>query len=569
MNAFVADPSIRHAGLLTPLSAIRGSRDSGTGDTEALVELAHWAASKGLRVVQILPVNETCADHSPYNLLSAMAWEPSTLSISPEWLPGMTPAQWTKCLKKHGVEELSSGPVRHAAVQALKAEAFALAEAAFFKDAEASALADLNAFRTREADWIEDYLVFRALRTWNGEHDVVPDWPAAHHTPAAARDWIHGLGDSDRTRWEAVTRRHLFVQWTAARQWERVRAEFDRLGLALMGDIPVGVSLYSADVWANPSLFDTSRSSGAPPERVFKSDPFTEKWGQNWGFPLYDWSTMSRDNFAWWRLRLQAARRVFHLLRVDHALGFFRIYSFPWRPEENASFLELTPGEAAARTGGRLPAFVPGDDETPESRDRNERLGEMLFRVLIEETGEHRLVAEDLGQVAPYVRPVLEKLEIPGFKIPQWERAEDGSMLAGDTYQRLSLATFATHDHPPIRVFWEDWERECEVPETAAAALASMREMMDFCGNRQLPVPCAYSAEVHAAFLHGLFATNSWLAIHQITDLFALKDRFNVPGAVGDQNWTVRVPGTIAHWNRLFAPELKRLAQALKNSGRA
>jgi 4-alpha-glucanotransferase len=569
MNAFVADPSTRHAGLLTPLGAIRGSRDTGTGDTESLVELAHWAACKGLRVVQILPVNETCADHSPYNLLSAMAWEPSTLSISPGWLPGMTAAQWTKCLRKHGVEELSAGAVRHAAVKALKSEAFAIAEAAFFKDSGTGGIGEIEAFRTREADWIEDYLVFRSLRTWNGERDVVSDWPEAHRTPATARDWVAMLGDSDRARWEAVTRSHLFVQWTAARQWERVRAEFDRLGLALMGDIPVGVSLYSADVWANPSLFDTSRSSGAPPERVFKSDPFTEKWGQNWGFPLYDWSAMSRDNFAWWRLRLQSARRVFHLLRVDHALGFFRIYSFPWRPEENASFLELSPEEASARTGGRLPAFIPGDDETQESRDRNQRLGEMLFRVLLEETGAHRLVAEDLGQVAPYVRPVLENLEIPGFKIPQWERTEDGRMRAGESYPRLSLSTFATHDHPPIRLFWEDWERECANPETAPAAQAAMQEMMSFCGVDGLALPCAYSAEVHAAFLRGLFATNSWLAIHQITDLFALNDRFNVPGAVGDQNWTVRVPGTIANWDHLFAPELKRLAEALEDSGRS
>ena len=133
-----------------------------------------------------------------------------------------------------------------------------------------------------------------------------------------------------------------------------------------MGDIPVGVSIYSADVWAEPEIFDKSRSSGAPPEKVFKSDPFTEHWGQNWGFPLYNWQAMSRDNFAWWRRRLRASREVFHLLRVDHALGFFRIWNFPWRPQENERFTFLSPEQAKEipqlqpRSPRRMPVGMPG-----------------------------------------------------------------------------------------------------------------------------------------------------------------------------------------------------------------
>jgi 4-alpha-glucanotransferase len=359
-----------------------------------------------------------------------------------------------------------------------------------------------------------------------------------------------------------------YVQWVALTQWQTVRSEFDKLGMALMGDIPVGVSLYSADVWAEPDIFDLKRSSGAPPEKVFKSDPFTERWGQNWGFPLYNWQAMARDNFAWWRRRLEEARSVFHLLRVDHALGFFRIYSFPWRPQENARFIDLTPEQAKEITGGLLPGFVPFDDSTQEHREYNRKQGEMLFRMILEETGPYRLIAEDLGELSPYVRPTLEALDIPGFKIPQWERGGNGAMISGADYARLSLATFATHDHPPLRQFWEDWNESAKNPDTRGRSTSEMRELLNFCGRPDIEVPSAFTSEVHHALVTGLFACNSWIAVHQITDIFALRERFNVPGAVGDQNWTCRVPGHIQDWEKIFKKEIQTASTALRETGR-
>src|SRR5947199_5697208 len=110
-------------------------------------------------------------------------------------------------------------------------------------------------------------------------------------------------------------------------------------GVALMGDIPFGVSYYSADVFARPDEFMLEWSGGAPPEPYFKDDAFTQKWGQNWGIPLYRWDQMRADNFAWWRQRVRGLRHLFHVFRIDHVLGFYRIHSFPWRPEENIRFL--------------------------------------------------------------------------------------------------------------------------------------------------------------------------------------------------------------------------------------
>jgi 4-alpha-glucanotransferase len=567
-NSFL-NPEQKIGGILTPISAVRGQHDIGLGDTESLVELAGWAAKKGFRLIQILPVNETGNDNSPYNLISSIAYEPCTLATNPRWLPDLSEADFKKITKKHGVEELRKGKVQYRAVKAMKRELLATA----FKTLESekgnrSRVRHFENFIQDESEWLEPYALFRALGAWNDNDEVVSNWPEAHRSLDSARKWIAALEPKKRRQFEELVRFFSYIQWVAMSQWKAVRAAFDKLGMALMGDIPVGVSIYSADVWAEPGIFDTSLSSGAPPEKIFKSDPFTENWGQNWGFPLYNWEAMSRDNFAWWRRRLEASREVFHLLRVDHALGFFRIWNFPWRPEDNARFTFLSPEQAKVITGGRLPGFTPFDDSTESNREYNRRQGEMLFRVFLEETGPHRLIAEDLGEMSPYVRPTLEALEIPGFKIPMWEVDEAGALLPGTTYQRLSLATFATHDHPTIRQYWEDWNAEAAKPGKGAKARKEMREILDFCGQPGIPVPCAYTPEVHSAFIHGLFASNSWLVVHQITDIFGSSDRFNVPGAVGDQNWTTRVEGEIKEWDKLYKNELLMCSLALRETGR-
>jgi len=569
-NNTLLTPDQKIAGILTPLSAIRGKNDIGIGDTESLVEMASWAAKKGFRLIQILPVNESGSDHSPYNIISSIAYEPITIATTPEWLPDLTAKDFQTITKKHNVGALREGPVQYGKVAEMKRELLLAAHSNLNKSKTGEKrLREFERFQNEESEWLESYSMFRALMAWNDGSEVVSNWPEAHRTPEGARAWLASLGEDECNEFHAWRDFFSYVQWIAMSQWRAVRAAFDKLGMALMGDIPVGVSLYSADVWAEPDIFDISRSSGAPPEKVFKSDPFTEKWGQNWGFPLYNWQTMARDNFAWWRRRLIASRSVFHLLRVDHALGFFRIYSFPWRPEDNARFLDLTPDQAKEITGGMLPGFVPFEDNTPENREYNRRQGEMLFRIFLEETGPHRLVAEDLGELSPYVRPTLEALDIPGFKIPQWERNESYALIPGSEYPRLSLSTFATHDHPPIRKFWEDWVAASKDPSTRDQAMREMHEILDFCGASEIEVPSPFATEVHYAFMHGLFACNSWLAVHQITDIFGLVDRFNVPGAVGDENWTTRITGSIQDWDKLYKKEIQVVSKALRETGRS
>ena len=238
----------------------------------------------------------------------------------------------------------------------------------------------------------------------------------------------------------------------------------------------------SADVWANRALFDLDWSGGAPPDKVFKVDPFTEKWGQNSGIPNYRWDELRRRNFEWWRTRVGNIRKVFHLYRIDHVLGFFRIYSFPWTPDRNAEFLPLTEAEAAAKTGGRLPGFQPFPDDTSQHKTANQAQGEEILRVVLEASGETTVIAEDLGVVPDYVPPTLQKLGIPGFRIPNLFRDHDGTYSDPQKYPRLSLAQPATHDHPPLAATWAECWQHIDAGKDVETNRRELRLMMAFAG---------------------------------------------------------------------------------------
>jgi 4-alpha-glucanotransferase len=563
------NPDKKLAGVLAPVFALRGKGDLGIGDTEAVKELISWSARQGMRVVQILPINETGSDCSPYNLLSAMALEPSTITVTPEALPDLRAEDFAAITAKYDLEALTGGSVKYRAVKELKRELLYAAFKNFrSRGGDRDRLRAFADFEQENADWLPDYATHRALVSWHEESEVSGSWPAEHRSPMAARVWLEDLAPASKRQVRDLIRFHAYAQWVAYAQWRGVRDHAERENVALVGDVPVGVSIYSTDVWRDPEIFDLARSSGAPPEKVFKSDPFTEKWGQNWGFPLYHWEIMARDNYAWWRRRLRLLMSIFHLLRVDHALGFFRIYSFPWRPEDNEKFTDLTPEEAQAITGGELPHFADRDDETEENREYNRVHGETLFKMLVEGIGAHRLIAEDLGEVAPYVRPTLEALEIPGFKIPQWERQWD-RLIPGTEYQRLSLATYATHDHAPVKSYWNDLDAAAhtENAQVREAAIHSMWELVNFCGQPDFKLPQPFSPELHQLLLRGLFSSNSWLAVNMITDIFGSEERFNVPGSAGDTNWTQRM-APIADWDASKASSLAFLKQIISETNR-
>lgn len=557
------------AGILAPLFAIRAEHDLGAGDTECLRQFADWAADAGFGLVQLLPVNEMGSDNSPYNAISSVAIEPATLFLSPKTVPGLT-AVALKRITKRERNKTGDGPVNWARLRKLIGASLESAFRNFFTNqirGNSAQAKKFEAFESREAAWLDGYALFRALM--DTHHTECWDrWPEEVRTLAVARDWLAAQPLKKRRAVEKRVRFFKYVQWVAFTQWRALKAHCDARGVALMGDVPVGVSYYSADVWSQPELFDLNWSGGAPPEPYFKDDAFVVKWGQNWGVPLYRWEAMRTDNFAWWRQRVGKVREFFHLFRIDHVLGFYRIYGFPWRPERNTEFLPLTHDEARLRTGGELPRYVPRDDSSQENKDANCGDGEERLRALSEVVGEHRLIAEDLGAVPDYVRPSLASLGIPGFKIPMWEREWDGRLTPGGDYPRLSVATYATHDHESLRALWENWTRESRAGNQQA--LDELWRLCDFAGLR-VALPCDWSDAIHEALLGGLFRSNSWLAVCMITDLLGGTQRFNVPGAVGENNWTSRLPHTVGalRADPALREKMERISAILRETGRA
>jgi 4-alpha-glucanotransferase len=531
------------AGVLVPLFALRGEKDLGSGDVAALREFIDWAAEVGFKLVQLLPINEIGADNSPYNAISAMAIEPTTLHLAPNSPQDLTREDFDAAVADVDLNALRLGAVKYRPVKKLKLHLLEKAFSNFLAHADEYRQSEFRTFYQQQSAWLRDYGLFRVLMEENDDNAAWNRWQPQHQTIEKARGWLRDLPHDRRA---ALTRRESFfcyVQWIAHQQWRAVKMYAEERGVALMGDIPFGVSYCSADVFARQDEFILDWFGGAPPEPHFKDDAFTQKWGQNWGIPLYRWDNMRANNFEWWRQRVRAVRRIFHLFRIDHIQGFYRIYSFPWRPRRNKEFLPLDEHQMLERTGGRAPHFVPRNDNTPENREANKREGEEYLRVLLEESGGRRVIGEDLGVVPEYVRPNLRSLGIAGFKIPQWEM-RNGMIIPGQMYERLSVATYATHDHEPIRALWnEAFERPSKAGEQARATLEKIALFARLDSKIE---ELNFERGFYPAIMEALFRCESWIAIVMITDLLVRKYRFNVPGTKANLNWTRRMQRSMA-----------------------
>jgi 4-alpha-glucanotransferase len=541
------------AGILEPVFAIRTAEDLGIGDTDGVRQMIDWCHRHELHIFQTLPINETSNDNSPYNAISSQAIDPGTIAVSPAHIPDLSSRAFKEFATPDLLAELRRGPVNYPKVRELKRR---LLEAAFdrFQKShlrkETGRAAAFRAFMAENADWLADYALFRTLMEENGGTPAWYLWPGEHSDPHRAHTWLLALPEARR---EEVTGKQIFfsyVQWIAFDQWEALKSYGGQKQVFLMGDIPFGVGRCSADVWANPARFDLDWSGGAPPEKVFKVDPFTEKWGQNWGIPNYRWDELRKRHFDWWRTRVGNIRKNFHLYRIDHALGFFRIYSFPWTPDRNAEFLPLDEAQAAAKTGGRLPGFKQFPDDTPAHKAANQAQGEEILRVVQEASGDTTVVAEDLGVVPDYVPVTLQKLGIPGFRIPSLFREHDGSYSDPAKYPRLSLAQPATHDHPPLAAAWAECWQNIDAGRNAEENKQELERLMMFAGLAGHEPPRAFTDSLHEACLRRVLESNSWLVVVMITDVFGQVARFNTPGSVGPENWSHRLETTVAELDK-------------------
>lgn len=559
------------SGVLIPVFALRRDGDLGIGDTASVAESIDFCAQKGLAVLQLLPVNETGGDNSPYNAISSIALDPALLTVEPGVVPGLSQEDYKNIVAESGLKDLSCDSVHYGVVKKLKLDLLRCAWQVFRREVAiitSDKAKDFQDFEKMHAAWLRSYSLFRTLIDEHNGNACWTQWPDELQSLESAEKYASV--SARKESFDDSRRFYTFVQWLAFKQWTDLRNFADRKKVCLMGDIPFGISRYSADVWAHRDLFDTDWSGGAPPERFFQGDPFTREWGQNWGIPLYKWDKHKAEDFRWWRQRIERLTDVFHYFRIDHVLGFFRIYSFPWLPERNHEFINLSETEASKLAGGRLPQFLPRPDQPEEFAELNSKDGEAILKVVLQAAGKSGVVAEDLGVVPDYVRPILQGLGIPGFAIPIFERnEEDRSFKKREELAPLSLATYGTHDHWPLALYYEDLVARWH-GEGGHEAWLDVQRLMKFLGLDENNPPKEFTDQLHLAFQKAILETPCWLVVFTITDLLGSREQFNAPGISSDSNWSCRLAMSLSAYEQdpVFGPKIKRLASLLQESHR-
>ncbi len=546
------------AGVVLPLFSLRRNNDHGIGDLTALRQWIDWAAEAHVGFLQLLPVNALGRDDcpSPYSAISSVALEPLYISLEPWTVPGLEERVFRKTEEAVPWQQ-PAGPdlVDYPKTRAWKMWVLRGAWANFHSKPEYENIrAQFRTWVNEQGSWLEDFACFQVLCDLFGS-EVWWQWPEQDAVRARliASDYEE---EKDFCRW---------LQWVCDKQWSFIRSYADERNVKLMGDIPIGVSMASADVFFERHLFDTAWCGGAPAEGNYAADPFTAKWGQNWGVPLYRWDIMARDDFAWWRRRVKACTRIFSMYRIDHILGFYRIYAFPWKPTENDVFLPMSHEQAAAVAGGRLPGFKPYGDDSVWERNHNLADGDLYLRVLISAAPGVAVVGEDLGCVPDYVRPNMRQLNIPGFKIPHWEIKENGKITLGSEYHECSFAAFATHDFETVIQTWNDcyakiekavknglWQgdapaKSCKpgqegILKDAEDGARLLKWFADYCHMDVKTWLSPWNDEIKTAMYTALYGSNSRYAAMLWPALFDINKRLNVPGTVGGTNWRERMP---------------------------
>ena len=316
--AQLAYPNWKGAGVAIPVFSLRSQNSFGTGEFTDIKLLVDWAKICGLKLIQLLPINDTTATHTwqdsyPYAAISAFALHPLYLNL--EKVAGSKYSNLAKTWKPQQ-ELLNALPVvdydkvmehKFAAIKVL----YDLQKTAFKDDIKYFEFFDLN------RHWLVPYATFCYLRDTYKTSDY-NQWKT--HQVYDEND-IQQLASPDQEQYESIAL-HYFIQYHLHLQLKSATAYAHKNGIVVKGDLPIGIYRYGCDAWMAPQLYNMDAQAGAPP------DDFAVK-GQNWGFPTYNWKTMQEDGFAWWRQRFEQMSEYFDAFRIDHILGFFRIWSIP------------------------------------------------------------------------------------------------------------------------------------------------------------------------------------------------------------------------------------------------
>lgn len=317
-QAFFALYNRKLAGTLVPVFSLRTRKSAGIGDFGDLKAMIDFVASTGQKVLQLLPINDTTITHTwtdsyPYSCISVFAIHPqyANLHALPELKDAKARAEAEKTRAElNALDKIDYEKVNDFKINYLR-QIFNQEGEKMMKTAE------YKAFFQDTKQWLVPYAQYSYLRDKNGTADF-NQWPDHQVWDEAERK---ALADPKTAAYKNVAF-FYFVQFVLDRQMQEAHEYAKAKGVILKGDIPIGVNRNGCDVWTEPKYFNLNGQAGAPP------DDFSVN-GQNWGFPTYNWFEMLKDGCQWWNRRFQNMARYFDAYRIDHVLGFFRIWEIP------------------------------------------------------------------------------------------------------------------------------------------------------------------------------------------------------------------------------------------------
>ena len=300
---------MKYTGTAIPLGAIKTKKSVGCGEFQDLIPFADLCKKSGIKIIQLLPVNDTGTESSPYSALSAFALHPLYVTLEKLTEDEAIVAKIKKLRKKY--KDFQRFPYKD-----LRQDKLALLREIFAsKKDEIAASTEISAWLS-ENPWVKEYAVFMNLKDVNNEASY-KQWPEYKDVDAKK---IQELWDCKETK-----EKHLFFVWlqyNLDKQFAEAATYVRSLGIMLKGDIPIMMNEDSTDAWANKDFFNDSLRAGSP---VDNENPT----GQNWGFPTYNWKNLEKADYSWWKNRLICASKYYDMYRIDHVLGFFRIWAIP------------------------------------------------------------------------------------------------------------------------------------------------------------------------------------------------------------------------------------------------
>lgn len=503
----------RASGILLHPTSLAG--DFGIGDLGASAfEFCDLLAEAKQSYWQILPLGPTGYGDSPYQCFSAFAGNP--LLISPEKLveDGL--------IDRSVIDNRPDFPahtVDYGGVYNWKSELLPKAYEGFHHITSVDLRGKFETFIQENEYWLDDYALYRVVKASQGQQAWY-EWP----DELKLRD-EKSLEKVSEDLYEQV-QAEKFYQFLFFRQWSAVKEHANKLGVKIVGDIPIFIALDSADVWCNQDKFKLNKDGSAAFVAGVPPDYFSAT-GQLWGNPIYDWDAMKADGFRWWILRVRNALQSVDVVRVDH----FRGFAASWE--------------------------VPGGDATAENGRWVDVPGKELFATLQMNLGELPVIAEDLGVITPDVEELRDGFGFPGMRILQFAFGGDAKNHdLPHNYINNCVAYTGTHDNDTT-IGW--WLSQAGAGSTRDAAAISHEH--DFA----MKYLDSDGTEIHWDMIRAVWASVVDTAIAPMQDLLGIgtEGRMNLPASTGG-NWQWRLTGDA------ITPEvIARLKELTETYGRA